>query len=330
MENITGYSELAVALKDSFWQTYTTCTTSGFSNCLYQHDASGGLAWIYILISAYCLIFAEIAQNYSKVDQIWSITPWAFCWYLYGHWNYNHNGGSHERLLLMCCLTTIWGLRLTFNFWRRDGYGNLIHHEEDYRWPILRKKINNKFLFAIFNATFIAPYQNLILLLIALPAYNVMKSDETSCNTGDYVLAVLFVLLVGMETIADQQHWNFHKKKYTVTAAQRAVHPDPDVREGFLQSGLFRYSRHPNYFAEQSIWMVIYAFTLTHANINSISDLFNIYFLGELLLLSLFQGSISFGESITCSKYPKYKTEYSLRTSKCFPWFAGVRSEKNM
>eukprot|EP00605_Chrysophyceae_sp_TOSAG23-4_P000520 GSChrysophyteH1.ASY1.ANO1.588.1 assembled CDS len=319
MDFVDGYTQLSTALSASFWPIYESWK-NGAASPLFQHDAIGGLAWLYILVSAYCLIFAEISQNYSKVDQIWSITPWCYCWFLYAHWQHNHPGITHDRLLLVCMLTTIWGLRLTFNFWRRDGYGNLITHEEDYRWPILREKINNRFLFSLFNATFIAPYQNLILLLIALPAYQVMNAKERECSTFDIVLAIVFVCMVLVETVADQQHWNFHGKKNVATNEQKKVHPDPDVRDGFLQSGLFKYSRHPNYFAEQSLWMCFYCFTLTNISVASLKDLFNVYFLGELLLLSLFQGSMAFGESITAAKYPKYKI-YQRRVSQCIPFF---------
>jgi len=321
--HISGLSELLEAFNSSFWPVYS-CTDS-LKTCFYQHDAIGGLAWIYVAISAYCLVFAELTGNYSKVDQIWSVTPWAYCWYLLAHWQHHHAGEIHERLLVICILTSIWGFRLTYNFWRRGGYGNLITHEEDYRWSILRKKISSRVLFSLFNATFIAPYQNLILSLIALPAYQVMNG-ETSCNWKDIALCFAFIAFIGMETISDQQHWNFHEKKYGVTAQQRKLHPDQDVKDGFFQSGLFCFSRHPNYFAEQSVWMVIYLFSLTHTPISSISDLFNVYFLGELLLISLFQGSVAFGESITMSKYPKYK-EYQNRTSKCFPFFPNERKK---
>ncbi len=303
-------------------------TTHSFQECFYRFDAIVGIFLIYVAISFYCLVAAQLSGNYSKVDQLWSILPVMYCWMFYNHWTHSHNG-VHERLLLLCIVVTIWGLRLTYNFWRRDGYGTLISHEEDYRWPILRKKINNKALFALFNATFIAPYQNLILMLMALPAYNVMNADIT-CNFADFSVAFGFLALLIIESIADQQQWNFHKKKHSVTKSQIMLHPDPDVRDGFLQSGLFRFCRHPNYFAEQAQWFCVYLFTLTHSKINSFKDLFNWYGLGVFLLVTLFQGSMNFSESITLSKYPAYKS-YQSRTNQCIPnIFQEDRNIKNM
>jgi steroid 5-alpha reductase family enzyme len=108
-----------------------------------------------------------VGRNCSKVDQIWSITPWLYCWVFLAHYFYTHDGAIHARLAVLTLLTTAWGVRLTYNFWRKGGYGNLITHEEDYRWPILRKKMH-PVLFLIFNLTFIATYQVFLKLFYAL------------------------------------------------------------------------------------------------------------------------------------------------------------------
>ena len=88
-----------------------------------------------------------------------------------------------------------------------------------------------------------------------------------------------------------------------------------DLRDGFLQSGLFYYCRHPAYFAEQSIWVVVYLFTLLGGKTYFT---WNGSVLGCVLLVLLFQGSMQFSESITAGKYPNY-IEYQARTSKCVP-----------
>jgi steroid 5-alpha reductase family enzyme len=297
---------------------FIACTTSTpleFSSCLNSVDPMVGLFVICVFWAVYSLVWSIVGNNCSKVDQIWSITPPLYCWYLFYRANFDH-----DRLYLMTVLMSLWGIRLTYNFWRRGGYGNLIEHEEDYRWPILRKIIGNKWLFLLFNISFIASYQNLLLMLIALPAYGVMKGASAIGST-DIIITVLFLVFLLIETIADEQHWYFHKKKYSCASVdEREHHPDRDVRDGFLQSGLFTYSRHPNYFAEQSMWVCIYAFSIS-------KGLLNFYFTGVFLLITLFMGSMAFGESITLSKYPKYK-EYQQRTSQCFPFFFGERDTK--
>lgn len=103
-------------------------------------------------------IASIIGQNCSKVDQLWSLVPVVYSWHFHYHDSLLHKGRLNPRTLFVSLLITLWGLRLSFNFWRKGGYGNLITHEEDYRWPILRKKMH-PVLFLLFNLSFIATYQ---------------------------------------------------------------------------------------------------------------------------------------------------------------------------
>eukprot|EP00600_Ochromonadales_sp_CCMP1393_P010006 CAMPEP_0174955158 /NCGR_PEP_ID=MMETSP0004_2-20121128/828_1 /TAXON_ID=420556 /ORGANISM="Ochromonas sp., Strain CCMP1393" /LENGTH=109 /DNA_ID=CAMNT_0016203059 /DNA_START=534 /DNA_END=863 /DNA_ORIENTATION=- len=92
-----------------------------------------------------------------------------------------------------------------------------------------------------------------------------------------------------------------------------------EIRQGFYQSGLFKYSRHPNYFAEQSMWVTVYLFSITPPG----SKLVNWTITGCIQLILLFMGSMSFGESITLGKYPEYQ-EYQKSTSQCIPMLPRV------
>ena len=84
------------------------------------------------------------------------------------------------RLLLMTALVALWGGRLTFNFARKGGYRK---GGEDYRWAVVRRRMPTR-AFAVFNVLFIAGYQNLLLLLISLPA----------CVTGPSRLRIFFMM----------------------------------------------------------------------------------------------------------------------------------------
>lgn len=64
-------------------------------------------------------------------------------------------------------------------------------------------------------------------------------------------LIAAFLVFFIIETLADEQHWRFQSLKHSLTGDQRAKHADEDIRIGFYRHGLFRYSRHPNYFGEQ-------------------------------------------------------------------------------
>jgi len=313
---VSGYEKLVEPLRQlgSFW---SCIGQNDLLSCFKQHDALVGAVWFCIAVIVYSFVASVITSNCSKVDQLWSITPWAFGWLFWYHHNLTTNGAAHPRLLLVCCLMTAWGLRLTFNFWRRGGYS--YPPEEDYRWPVLRKIIGNWVLFLLFNISFIASYQNILLLLIALPAYGVMKDESTAITTPDVVVSVSMLALLVIETVADQQHYDFQEYKHSLSESMKKKHPNPDIRDGFLRGGLFRFSRHPNYFAEQSIWVCVYLFTVVNSA-STPESYINVYSTGAILLVLLFQGSVSFSEGLTAKKYPAYAT-YQRTTSQMIPFF---------
>ncbi len=262
--------------------------------------------WVFATICAVVWIVSLITREYSWVDRIWSVIPLVYLWIFAGA-----AGFSDLRLNTMAVLVTLWGARLTFNFARKGGYAP---GGEDYRWAVLRGRMA-PWQFQLFNLSFITIYQNAILLLITLPAYTALQNVGTPVGPLDIALFALFLLLLVGETVADQQQWDFHQWKN----AERAAGRDPRPR--FLQTGLFRFSRHPNFFCEQAQWWVI--FFLGAAAAGSVLQW---TVLGAVLLTTLFIGSTVFTESITLSKYPEY-ADYKKRTSALIPWFPGKAAE---
>ena len=109
---------------------------------------------IYIVIGvvAYCFIVGELSGNNSQVDKLWSVVPIVYVWFM------TVQGGMNDRMVLMACLATIWGVRLTYNFARRGAYSwRFWSGEEDYRWEELRKRpgFNNRFVWMVFDLFFI-------------------------------------------------------------------------------------------------------------------------------------------------------------------------------
>ncbi|MEY9934399.1 steroid 5-alpha reductase family enzyme [Catenulispora sp. GP43] len=250
--------------------------------------------------AAVCLatwLMSVLTREYSWVDRIWSIVPIAYTGIFAGA------AGFHDaRLNVMCALVTLWGVRLTFNFARKGGYAP---GGEDYRWAVLRGRMA-PWQFQLFNIFFIVLYQNAILLLIALPCRTALE-HRTSFTIADGVLTALFAGFLVGETLADQQQWRFQQAK---RADLDAGH-EPAAR--FVTTGLFRFSRHPNFFFEQAQWWVVAGFGVAAARAVPWTVL------GALLLTALFVGSTRFTESISVSRYPEY-TKYQLRTSAVVPW----------
>ncbi len=269
------------------------------------------LFWVYIIAAAMCFITSTITGNYSQVDKLWSIMPVIYSWIICAQ------SGFEERLILMAVVVSIWGIRLTYNFARKGGYSIKIWlGEEDYRWPVLRSKpeFAATWKWILFNLLFISFYQMGLILLITLPALKSLGARPLSWI--DILIAAIAIMFIILETIADQQQWNFQKEKKRLL---KSGQPLPEkYRKGFVDTGLWSIVRHPNYASEQSIWIVFYFFSVSATGL-----WLNWSVIGAILLILLFYGSSNFSESISLNKYP----EYSDYRSK-IPRFVPVKGKK--
>ena len=279
------------------------------SDIQYHMLKVSGLIALGIALS--CYLLAEITGNCSQVDKIWSVAPIIYVWYFAAASDWD------PRTLLMAVCSTIWGVRLTYNFGRRGAYKlKFWTGEEDYRWEVLRqnpafkdKPIN----WRLFNFFFISIYQNALIWLFTLPAVMVYAGKDKPLTAIDFVLAGLYITLVVIETIADQQQWVYQNEKHRRKNAGEKL--DGIYASGFVHTGLWAKVRHPNYACEQSIWVVFYLFTIA-----ATGSYINWSMAGALLLLILFQGSADFSEGISMGKYPQYK-DYIKRTPRFIPRF---------
>lgn len=262
---------------------------------------------IYLITASLSFIISELSKNYSQVDKLWSIIPAVYIWTIayMSHWE--------PRAMLMAVVATVWSIRLTYNFNRRGGYSlRFWEGEEDYRWAVLRQNpiLANKWIWKLFNLVFISFYQHGLLLLITVPMIAVIGS-EVPLGLLDFMIAAIFLAFVVYETIADQQQWNYQNEKHRLRKANLPM--EAKFKRGFIAEGLWKLSRHPNYFAEQSIWVVFYLFSIV-----ATGSWFNWTICGSVLLIMLFQGSANFSEGITAEKYPDYKN-YQKRVPKFIP-----------
>lgn len=256
-----------------------------------------------------CFVLGELTNNVSQVDKLWSIVPIAYVWIVADYGNYS------DRLVLMSVLVTIWGARLTYNFSRHGAYQwKFWQGHEDYRWGVLRQRaeFQGKGRWTLFNLLFISGYQNVLILLFTLPTLVALQNNEVPLSWLDYVAAALMVFFIVFETIADQQHWNYQSKKWAMIKAGEII--NGDYKKGFLDKGLWAYSRHPNYFAEQSIWISFYLFSVAASG-----QWLNWSIAGCLLLVVMFQGSAGFSEETSAGKYPDYAA-YQQRVPRFIPY----------
>ncbi len=249
-------------------------------------------------VAVFCWIASLVSRDHSWVDRLWSIIPVVYVWIFAAA-----AGFGDARLNIMASVVTLWGARLTYNFARKGGYTGV----EDYRWPILRERLGPA-KFAVFNIFFVVLYQHALLVLITLPAFTAYEHRGTPTGILDFLVAFVFLVLLAGESVADEQQWDFHQSKKAALAAGQ----QPSTR--FLQTGLWRLSRHPNFFFEQAQWWAFFLFGATAAG-----SVLQWTVLGAALLTGLFVGSTIFTESITKSKYPEY-AQYQATTSAIVPF----------
>ena len=252
-----------------------------------------------------CLIIAFVAwflsvvtRESSWIDRLWSLCPPLFCLIVAFATDF-----QWARVNVMTLLVVLWGARLTFNFARKGGYQK---GGEDYRWAHVREKMSPA-AFQVLNITFVHPVQMVLLWLFTSPIHRAWEFGDAPLGGLDFLAAGLFLVLLIGQTIADNQQWNFQRDK------KRRIAAGEDVAQPFLTTGLFRYSRHPNYFCEIAMWCVFYLFSVAASG-----QWLHWTGLGCIGLILLFIPSLRMTEELSAAKYPAY-SDYQASTSVLIP-----------
>ncbi|MBT8040801.1 MAG: DUF1295 domain-containing protein [Gammaproteobacteria bacterium] len=190
---------------------------------------------IVALISMVAWGYSVVKRDVSVVDILWSLMILAS---LSAYLVFTGINGARATLLL--ALVTLWALRLSIHIAiRNHGEG------EDRRYQQIRS--NNQPGFWWKSLYIVFGLQAFLAWIISLPA---VAATASPAPLGWLDLAALLVWTAGMifEVVGDWQLMRFQKEK----RAENAV----------LDSGLWRYTRHPNYFGEALLWWGIYLFAL--------------------------------------------------------------------
>lgn len=252
------------------------------------------ISWLLIGLLLMFIVFALVwvvgikIRNYSFLDVIWSYGV-AILAPLYAA----VGPGNFERKLVFTVLGMLWSLRLgTFIFLRV-----LRHHpQEDVRYEGLRDRWKGPGMFLLFHE-----FQALIVVLFALPFWLAAWSP-VPLGMLDYLgLGTVSLALLG-ETLADHQMHRFKA--------------DPANKGKVCQTGLWRYSRHPNYFFEFLVWVgfAIASLSMTHGWVSILCPVLIYHFLTRVTGIPLTE------EYSLKSKGDAYR-EYQRTTNAFFPWF---------
>jgi steroid 5-alpha reductase family enzyme len=143
------------------------------------------------------------------------------------------SGSGDARRWLMFALTAAWGMRLGTHLVRRK----LGDPEEDRRYAVMRERRSSSFvpwsLMAIFG------FQGLLVLIVSLPI-QVAAERHASLGVDAIPGLVLFAIGLVFEALGDEQ--------------LRRFKADPSSRGQVMDRGLWRYTRHPNYFGDFCVW----------------------------------------------------------------------------
>ena len=168
-------------------------------------------------------------RNSSLYDPYWSVAPPAIALYLL-------DGGVRDWLVFT--LVGAWGLRLTLN-WARGWPG--MHHE-DWRYVDIRGSTGRSYWLASFAGIHLFPTVQVYLGCLAL--YPAMRGHHGP-GWVDAAAGLITAGAIIVETLADEQ-----LRRFVRTSSPGET----------MERGLWRYSRHPNYFGEVSFWWGIWLF----------------------------------------------------------------------
>ena len=190
--------------------------------------------WLNLLIAdvvatIVTFLFSVIFNNASVYDPYWSVQPIVIIFaFAIG------KGLTAAGILLMITIT-LWGIRLTAN-WAYTFHG--LNHQ-DWRYTMLKEKTG--IFYPIINFIGIHVVPTLIVYACVMPAVAVLYYAP---NFNPLCILFIFVSLAAtlLQGVSDWQMQKFRREKSEGKAS------------GFIHSGLWKYSRHPNYLGEILMW----------------------------------------------------------------------------
>jgi steroid 5-alpha reductase family enzyme len=246
-------------------------------------------AWplLLLFLTAAWLVSVRL-RNAAIVDPLWGLTFIIAAWF----YRFNTPDGDPTRKLIVVALVTIWGLRLSlYLFWRNHG------KPEDYRYQEFRQKYGPErywwvSLFQVFwlQAT-----------LAWLISSTLLGAQAGSRPFGwlDWLGVAIWVIGFLFEAGGDWQLTRFRA--------------NPANRGKVLESGFWRYTRHPNYFGDAACWWGYGVLALAAGSwLAPLGALLMTWLLLRISGVTLLEASLE-------KSKPHYRA-YQERTSAFLPW----------
>jgi steroid 5-alpha reductase family enzyme len=203
--------------------------------------------------------------------------------------------GYRGRCALITLLTTVWGLRLSlYLLWRNWGRG------EDFRYRAMRRHHGERFWWVSLCTVF--ALQGVLMWVVSLP----VQVAQTAAEPGRFTVldgagALVWAIGLTCEAVGDWQLAHFKG--------------DPANRGKVMNRGLWRYTRHPNYFGDAVVWWGL--FLIAAATPGGWWTV-----VAPLVMTGLLRrvSGVPMLERALVKNRPEY-AEYIRRTNAFVPWF---------
>ena len=245
---------------------------------------------IILILVTLLWIWSVFIKNVSIVDIFWGLgfvvvnTFYVFM-----------SGELNARKIVILTLVCIWGFRLAIYLAIRN-----IGKGEDFRYQEFRQNYGPKryWWFSYFQ-TFLL--QGILIMIISLPLLGINYNNSNgNLQILDYLGISIWIIGFTFETVGDFQLSNFKR--------------DPKNKGKILHTGLWKYTRHPNYFGDSAVWWAYGIFSIAAGSYwQAIGAV-----IMTLLILKI--SGVSLLEKTLKETKPLYK-EYIQKTSSFFPWF---------
>lgn len=232
-------------------------------------------------------VIAQAKKNNGLID-----IAWGFGFVVVAVTSYLISADNTIRGLIVTALVLLWGLRLSWHLYKRNW-----NKPEDYRYVQMRERWGDR-SHALMAYVRVFMTQMILLLVISTPIMITNFSTSQGLGFLDYLGLGIWIIGYYFEVVGDAQLKAFISK--------------PENKGKLMKYGLWKYTRHPNYFGEATMWWGVFLISVSvpGAAIGIISPV-------TITLLLLFVSGVPLLEK-KYKSHPEWD-EYEKKTSKFFP-----------
>lgn len=258
---------------------------------------------ILTLLISYIFLFllSLYRRDNTVVDEFWGIGFILIAWLSYILWD----GGMLP--ILVTSLVTLWWVRLSYHLISRQR----IRKHEDPRYALWREQWGSGWYFYIRSFLQVFFLQMILMLIVATPilitnlwyvATPTWLMNDWEFHTGRIGILIIIGVIISLFGLIFESIWDRQLARFVTTKQPWQI----------MQTGLYRYTRHPNYFGESMFWLGISLISLPFSYIGLVGWL-------SITGLLLFVSGVPMQEARYIWR-PEWE-EYKSRTSVFIPWW---------